>query len=80
MDRNLDQFLASDLLEVPEDFAQSVMTRVHELPLPLVANHPPAADRSREWMQWLALIAGAILGMAQLSGFIFGIWAASTVG
>jgi hypothetical protein len=80
MDKDLDQLLASDLLEVPQDFAQSVMTRVRELPLPLIAVLPPAADRSKEWLQWLALIGGAILGMAQLSGFIFGIWAASTVG
>jgi hypothetical protein len=78
MDKNLDHFLASDLLEVPEDFAQAVMTRVHELPLP--AGRPPTADRSQEWLQWVALIGSAIVGLAQLSGFIFGIWAASTVG
>jgi hypothetical protein len=80
MDKKLDQFLASDLLEVPEGFAQTVMSRVHELPLPLIAELPPTADQPKEWLQWLALIGSAILGVAQLSGFIFGIWAASTVG
>jgi hypothetical protein len=80
MDKDLDQLLASDLLEVPQGFAQTVMARVRELPLPLNAELPPTADQPKEWLQWLSLIGSAILGVAQLSGFVFGIWAASAVG
>ena len=79
MDKDLDRLLAHGLLEVPEHFAQTVMARVDELPPP-IADSPSAAERSRQWLQWLALAAGAVLGVAQLSGFIFGIWAASTAG
>lgn len=74
MANDLERLLESGLLKVPENFAQRVMQRIDELPLPI---YPP---QPREWLQWLALIGGAILGATQLAGFVFGIWAAVTVG
>ncbi len=74
MDKDLDKLLESGLLEAPEDFPERVMQRIDSLPLP--------DSRSRPWemLQWLALIGGGVLGIAQLAGFIFGIWAAVTAG
>ena len=56
--------------EPPDDFLEAVMQRIDDLPLPVRA---PRAD-----LQWLALIAAALAGFAQLAAFLFGIWAAST--
>jgi hypothetical protein len=78
MDKDLDQILAAGLLEVPEHFAQTVMARVAQLPLPSITDLPRPAKRSKPWLPWLALLGGTVLGAVQLSGFIFGIWAAST--
>ncbi len=74
MDKDLEGLLASGLLETPEDFAQRVMQRIDGLPLPVRPAQP------REWLQWLALIGGVVLGATQLAGFMFGIWLAATAG
>lgn len=74
MANDLEKLLESGLLKVPENFAQQVMQRIDELPLPI---HPP---QSLEWLRWLALVGGAILGVTQLAGFVFGIWVAVTAG
>ena len=74
MANDLEKLLVSGPLKVPENFAQQVMQRIDELPLPI---HPP---QSLEWLQWLALVGGAILGVTQLAGFVFGIWVAATAG
>jgi len=79
MNRRIDQLLAAGLLDVPKDFAQTIMARIDALPLPAMPERR-SAKRWQEWSQWLALVGGVILGAAQLGGFIFGIWAASTVG
>ena len=74
MDKDWDRLLESGLLEAPGDFPQRVMRRIDSLPLP--------AKQSRSWemLQWLALIGGGFLGIAQLAGFMFGIWAAVAAG
>ncbi len=74
MDEDWDKLLDSGLLEAPEDFPERVMRRIDGLPL------PESGSRSWEVLQWLALIGGGILGVAQLAGFVFGIWAAVTAG
>jgi len=71
---DLEKLLESGPLKVPENFAQQVMQRIDELPLSIQPLQP------LEWLQWLALAGSAILGMAQLAGFVFGIWVAVTAG
>ena len=74
MDEDLDKLLESGLLEAPQDFPERVMQRVDSLPLP--------ESRSRLWemLERFALIGGGILAIAQLAGFMFGIWAAVAAG
>ncbi len=74
MDKDWDPLLESGLLEAPEDFPERIMQRIDSLPL------PDRRSRSWEMLQGLALISGGILGIAQLAGFMFGIWAAVTAG
>ncbi|MET3133656.1 hypothetical protein AAKU55_003946 [Oxalobacteraceae bacterium GrIS 1.11] len=74
MDKDLEQLLGDAALEPPDDFTRQVMQRVWNLP-------PPA--RRASWqtrLQQLALILGGIAGAAQLAGFMFGVWAASSAG
>ncbi len=73
-DADLDALLGADPLAPPDDFGNRVMRRVARLPLP--ARH--AAWRTR--LQNLALLAGAVLGAAQLGAFMFGVWAAASAG
>jgi hypothetical protein len=74
LDADLDALLGADPLAPPDDFGERVMRRVARLPLP--ARH--AAWRGR--LQDLALLAGGILGAAQLGAFMFGMWAAASAG
>lgn len=74
MDKDLDTLLASGLLEVPDDFSQRVMQRIHSAPAPARRMSLP------EKLQGLGLIIGGVLGLAQLAAFMFGIWAASAAG
>lgn len=70
----LEQLLQTDLLQAPEDFTARVMERIQYLPL------PERDARPLEWLQWLALVGGALLGLEQLTAFVFGIWVASAAG
>jgi len=74
MNEDLDKLLESALLEAPGDFPERVMRRIDSLPV------HDSRSRSWEMLQWLALIGGGILGVAQLAGFMFGIWAAVAAG
>jgi hypothetical protein len=74
MDEDLDELLGSDLLTVPEDFADRVMQRVGQSPL------PTRRSQAKTRLQWLALIGGTIVGIAQLAAFVFGVWAAVAAG
>ena len=63
-----------DAVVLCDDFAERVMQRIRALPA-------PAPSRQRAgWLAWFALAAGALLGAAQLAGFMFGIWTAATAG
>ena len=74
MSNPLDRLLSEPLLQPPADFTERVMQRIQTLPA-------PAPSRRRAgWLAWLALAAGALLGAAQLAGFMFGIWTAATAG
>jgi hypothetical protein len=68
----LEQWLHTDLVQVPDDFTARVMQQIHTLPF------PPA--KSLEWLQWLALAGGVLVGVVQLVGFVFGVWALSAAG
>ena len=74
MTDDLDTLLESNLLEAPTDFSQRVMRAVNGV--------PPAIHRVQlqRFLQWLAVITATLMGIEQLAGFIFGIWAAVTVG
>ena len=74
MDEDLDTLLGAAQLEPPDDFGARVMLRVRRLPLP--ARHAGALAL----LQKLALIAGGIVGAAQLAAFMFGVWSASSAG
>lgn len=74
LDSELDKLLCADLLEVPADFSARIMQRIDRLPL---------RTRGRAWLQALqrfALLAGAMMGAAQMAAFMFGMWTASAAG
>jgi hypothetical protein len=67
--------LEGGLLEPPADFTERVMARIEALPVPL------SGSKGRlEALQWLALLLGGLLGMAQLATFMFGLWFATAAG
>lgn len=70
----LDQWLQTDLLQVPDGFSERVMQHIHKLPLPEQRNKP------LDWLQWLALLGGALLGLEQLAAFMFGAWVMGAAG
>lgn len=74
MSKNLDELMQTAALQPPEDFVRRVMQQIDLLP------QPTAKPRPRDWLQWLALIGGIILGAAQLASFMFGVWATTTAG
>ncbi len=74
MNKDFDLLLDDGLLDVPENFTQTVMQRIYQVPL------PPARSSLLEKLQNLALIAGGVLGFAQLAAFMFGVWAATAAG
>lgn len=74
MSKNLDELMQTAALQPPEDFVRRVMQQIDLLP------QPTAEPRPRDWLQWLALIGGIILGAAQLASFMFGVWATTTAG
>lgn len=75
MSDELDRLLDAAGLEPPDDFAGRVMRRLARERV-----EPRVPRRAPGWAQWLALAGGALLGGAQLAGFVFGLWAAGTAG
>ncbi len=69
MKPSIDDLLEQGLLEPPPGFERRVMARIAAEPR---AKAPPA--RIRRALQWLALLAGAAFGGAQLLAFAFGTW------
>lgn len=74
MDKDFDSLLEDVLLDVPDNFTQVVMQRIHRLPL------LPTRLSLAEKLQNLALIVGGVLGFSQLATFMFGFWAATSAG
>lgn len=70
----LEQLLQTGPLQAPDDFTARVMERIRYLPL------PEREAKPLEWLQWLALVGGALLGLEQLAAFMFGVWVASAAG
>lgn len=70
----LEQLLQTGPLQPPNDFTARVMQQIQYLPL------PEREAKPLEWLQWLALVGGALLGLEQLAAFVFGVWVASAAG
>ncbi|MEN9501594.1 MAG: hypothetical protein RI964_879 [Pseudomonadota bacterium] len=80
-DAALETLLHSDLLQPPADFTAQVMRNLHDLPLPFAAIPPTTAQPKRwEWLQWLALVGGALFSLEQLASYAFGIWFVTSIG
>lgn len=77
MTDDLDRLLRTDLLDVPPDFAEQVMAQVEYLPAPAL---PDASEARRVKWQWLALVGGSLVAVAQVISFMFGIWSATNAG
>jgi hypothetical protein len=73
-DDPLEQLLQTEPFDVPQGFAERVMQRITYLPLPAQGSQP------LEWLQWLALVGGALAGIGHTLGFVFGIWMVSAAG
>lgn len=73
-DDPLEQLLQTNLLQPADDFTAKVMVQIQYLPM------PEREAKPLEWLQWLALAGGALLGLEQLGAFMFGVWVASAAG
>jgi hypothetical protein len=71
MSDDLDTLLQTDLVSVPDDFAERVMRRVQASP------RAAAQPRWMRRLQWVALLGGALVGALEVVTFIFGLWAAT---
>ena len=77
--------LESDLLLAPEDFSKRVLREIEVEAFTADAPHSTTSDKNAtigmlQWWQWLAVAAGSLIGMAQVSRFIFGFWLSAAVG
>jgi len=77
--------LESDLLHAPEDFSQRVLQEIErEAFVSDSASDTPhkevISNGLLEWWQWLAVAVGSLVGMTQVSRFIFGFWLSAAVG
>jgi len=71
-----EELLKVGLFDPPADFTDRIMEGIAVLPLPDFPPHHP--HHGRERIQWLALVGAALLGVAQLAAFMFGIWSATS--
>jgi len=78
--------LESDLLEAPTDFTERVLREI-EFEAPDQTNNALTnnlqEDTSAEliaWWQWLAVAGGSLVGMTQVTRFIFGFWLSAAAG
>lgn len=78
MSSELDRLLASDLLDVPDDFTARVMQNLPSQQ-PVALKNPIPHPRWRAW-RWAAYWSGGALGFIQLISFMFGIWTATAAG
>ena len=77
MSDSIDDLLTDGFLTPPPDFTDGVMARLGSLPTPEVAK---ATSLITDRLQWLALAAAGLLGIAELGAFMFGIWSATAAG
>lgn len=75
MPEDYEELLKAGLFEPPDDFADRVMAKIAEQPLP---DFPAHTHRMRESIQWLTLLVASLLGAIQLATFMFGIWSATS--
>lgn len=69
--QQLDAMLSEDWLQAPDDFAQRVMREIKTTE----RVHKPSF--ASQWLQWIALVGGFLLGAQQLITFMFGVWLAT---
>lgn len=69
--QELDAMLSEDWLQAPDDFTQQVMQGSQSAEL----SHKESLVS--QWLQWVALAGGFLLGAQQLITFMFGVWLAS---
>lgn len=69
--QQLDAMLSEDRLQAPDDFTQRVMQEI-QTSQPV---HKPSL--LTQWLQWVALAGGFLLGAQQLLSFMFGVWLAT---
>jgi hypothetical protein len=76
----LDDLLARDWLHTPPGFTQRVMRHLPRQLVPAASARPSRARWQR--LRWLlaatGLVGSGVLGLSQLTGFIFGLWLASS--
>ncbi len=75
MNDDIDRLLEKGLLEPPPQFTTRIMQRLESTP-----QLPSWRARLREWFQRLAVAGAALLGLAQLASFLFGLWIPATAG
>ena len=74
---DLDTCFTQNLLQPPPDFTAQVMQHLASEPLPFAA---AMSAKRWEWLQWLALLGGALLSLEQLVSYIFGVWLVTSIG
>jgi len=75
--------LESDLLQAPADFNDRVLREIEKEALVsdrLSDTQNKSSNGVVEWWQWLAVAVGSLIGMTQVSRFIFGFWLSAAVG
>lgn len=75
MNDDIDRLLEKGLLEPPPQFTTRIMQRLESTP-----QLPSWRARLREWLERLAVAGSALLGLAQLASFLFGLWIPVTAG
>lgn len=78
-DKNVDELLQHGLVQVPDEFRNSVMQQVAEYE----RQNSVVGSIDLEpmtWWQWSAVITGSILGIGQVLRFIFAMWIVTAAG
>lgn len=85
-EQKIQLLLESDLLQAPANFNDRVLREIERQAPASVTDdnrHKPNEDRSTvilEWWQWLAVAGGSLVGMTQVTRYIFGFWLSAAVG
>ncbi len=85
-EQKIQSLLESDLLQAPADFSDRVLREIERQTQSSGADdsrHEPDEDSAThmiEWWQWLAVAGGSLVGMTQVTRYIFGFWLSAAVG